>query len=139
VWCAQVRDEIANKTRAIVDTEKQLERSRKDLHEMRSKLAPLVKEQLAAEEELRRLRERQENTDKLAEAQAVELETLHANYREEELRKREREAKLLELRKRLNSKDFTAQEQVAEFERLKKEEGRRRDEIEAVRSRVTRV
>jgi chromosome segregation ATPase len=134
-----VRDEIANKTRAIVDTEKQLERSRKDLHEMRSKLAPLVKEQLAAEEELKRLRERQENTDKLAEAQAVELETLHANYREEELRKREREAKLLELRKRLNSKDFTAQEQVAEFERLKKEEGRRRDEIEAVRSRVTRV
>jgi len=134
-----VRDEIANKTRAIVDTEKQLERSRKDLHEMRSKLAPLVKEQLAAEEELKRLRERQENTDKLAEAQAVELETLHANYREEELRKREREAKLLELRKRLNSKDFTAQEQVAEFERLKKEEGRRRDEIEAVRSRVTWV
>ena len=134
-----MRDEIANKTRAIVDTEKQLERSRKDLHEMRSKLAPLVKEQLAAEEELKRLRERQENTDKLAEAQAVELETLHANYREEELRKREREAKLLELRKRLNSKDFTAQEQVAEFERLKKEEGRRRDEIEAVRSRVTWV
>ena len=45
---AEVKDEIATKMRAIVDTEKQLERSRKDLHEMRAKLAPLVKEQVVS-------------------------------------------------------------------------------------------
>ena len=49
---AMVQDEIARDFRCKVDTEKQLERSRKDLHEMRAKLAPLLKEQLAAEEEV---------------------------------------------------------------------------------------
>ena len=52
------QDEMARDVRAKVDTDKQLERSRKDLHDMRAKLAPLLKEQLAAEEEIKRLTER---------------------------------------------------------------------------------
>jgi hypothetical protein len=82
-------------------------------------------------QQIRRLNERKQNTDKLADCQTKELEGLRDGYREADAQKRKREAELLELRKLLNSKDFTAQEQVAEFERLKKEEERRRAEIEA--------
>ena len=82
-------------------------------------------------QQIRRLNERKQNTDKLADSQTKELEALRDGYREADAEKRKREAELLELRKLLNSKDFTAQEQVAEFEWLKKEEGRRRAEIEA--------
>ena len=63
------------------------------------------------------------------------MQALREGYKAAELEKRQREAELLELRKRLNSKDFTREEQVAELERLKREEGRRRAEIDAAISR----
>ncbi|KAJ1493073.1 hypothetical protein T484DRAFT_1769634, partial [Baffinella frigidus] len=122
--------DAATDVRAKVEAETQVERGRRDLEDLRRQLAPIQREQLALAEEIRRLEERRTNADKVEETQTGVLEKLRTEYRDAEKAKREREAETLDLRKKLNSKEFTVEEQVADLERLRKEELERRTDIE---------
>lgn len=90
----------------------------------------MQREQLAASEEIRRLEERRETAGEVEAAQRQALERLRGEYRDAEQAKRARDSEAIELRQKLNSKEFTADEAIAELERLRAEEAARRAEIE---------